>query len=198
MRNRRLTLAEAKEMVVWYETANRLRNHIYVANLGLVYKMGYRMRIRDYPEGDLWTSDASISLLRCVDKFNVSRGYKFSTYACRAIIKEYYRKIKKNANRAFNIMNDGELPLEVEDHRLRDEQNLRADIQELKTILHKNIARLTLQERKVISRRFRDNPMTLGDVGKEIALTKERIRQIQVKALKKLKQAFLSENAYRN
>ena len=48
---------------------------------------------------------------------------------------------------------------------------------------------LTLREKQVISLRFgigNDNALTLEEVGKSMGLTRERIRQIEQKALKKL------------
>ena len=48
---------------------------------------------------------------------------------------------------------------------------------------------LTDRERRVIERRFGfgdDEPQTLEEIGREFGVTRERIRQIQVKALRKL------------
>ncbi len=49
---------------------------------------------------------------------------------------------------------------------------------------------LNSQEKKVIALRFGipdDNNMTLEQVGKNLGLTRERVRQIEQKALKKLR-----------
>ena len=50
---------------------------------------------------------------------------------------------------------------------------------------------LNSQEKKVIALRFGipdDNNMTLEQVGKNLGLTRERVRQIEQKALKKLRE----------
>ena len=51
--------------------------------------------------------------------------------------------------------------------------------------MEKTINILTPREKKVISKRFFDNK-TYKDVGKEFDVTRERIRQIEATALKKI------------
>jgi len=63
---------------------------------------------------------------------------------------------------------------------------------ELKQIVDRNLAELSSIEQTVIRRRFNwkqedDSPMTLEEVGKIIGVTKERVRQIQNKALIKIR-----------
>lgn len=59
---------------------------------------------------------------------------------------------------------------------------------------------LSPRERKVIILRFgleNDRPMTLGDVGREYNITRERVRQIEAKAIRKLKVAFVKNKITR-
>ncbi len=67
---------------------------------------------------------------------------------------------------------------------------------ELKHIIHKNQAELSQIEQEVIQHRFAINkpegapdaqPLTLEQVGKIIGVTKKRVRQIQNKALEKIR-----------
>lgn len=65
-------------------------------------------------------------------------------------------------------------------------------IDELKAIVDRNLADLTNVEQTVIRQRFnweqaQDNPLTLEEVGRIIGVTKERVRQIQNKALLKIR-----------
>jgi RNA polymerase primary sigma factor len=74
-------------------------------------------------------------------------------------------------------------------------------IDELKTIVDRNLADLSKVEETVIKRRFNwqeseSSPLTLEEVGKIIGVTKERVRQIQNKALAKIK-AVMEEGVLR-
>jgi RNA polymerase primary sigma factor len=55
------------------------------------------------------------------------------------------------------------------------------------------ISQVTARERFVLERRFADTPMTLQAVGEVMGLTKERVRQIQAMALRKLRHPKLSK-----
>jgi RNA polymerase primary sigma factor len=71
-----------------------------------------------------------------------------------------------------------ERPLEIVANRLRD-----ADVQEI-------LATLPWRERRVIELRYglgEEGPMTLEDIGAEVGLTRERVRQIESKTLAMLK-----------
>ena len=65
-------------------------------------------------------------------------------------------------------------------------------IDELKAIVDRNLADLSSVEETVIRRRFNweqhdDSALTLEEVGQIIGVTKERVRQIQNKALAKIR-----------
>ncbi len=65
-------------------------------------------------------------------------------------------------------------------------------MEELKAIVDRNLADLSNIEQTVIYRRFNwnqtdESPLTLEKVGRLIGVTKERVRQIQNKALSKIR-----------
>ncbi|MCK9563527.1 MAG: RNA polymerase sigma factor RpoS [Bacteroidales bacterium] len=58
------------------------------------------------------------------------------------------------------------------------------------------ISQLTDKQQEVLTRRFglkNHNPQTLEEVGREVGLTRERVRQIQVEALRRLRSLMLRE-----
>ena len=63
--------------------------------------------------------------------------------------------------------------------------------------IEETLQSLSLREREVIKMRFgigRDNTYTLEDLGKKFKVTRERIRQIEIRALKKLQHPVRSRS----
>lgn len=81
------------------------------------------------------------------------------------------------------------------DHKASDPENALQD-DDLKNNLDFWVSQLPTKQREVLARRFGlwgYESSTLEDVGREIGLTRERVRQIQVEALKRLRD-ILEEN----
>ena len=74
------------------DLAVNAKNHIIRANLRLVVSIAKRQ----FGPGETFfelVSDGNMSLMRAVEKFDFARGYKFSTYASSAIMKNFARTI---------------------------------------------------------------------------------------------------------
>ncbi len=173
-----------------------VKNEIARANLRLVVSIAKRHVTPDQNFFEL-VSDGNMSLLRAIEKFDFARGNKFSTYASWAIMKNFARTIPgefKHRDR-FRTSQD-ELFASTQEHRgnpLAEEgaQNQReAQIERI-------LRRLDEREQKIISSRFgldhAQEPQTLKEVGASLGVTKERIRQIEARALSKLRQAAQEE-----
>lgn len=191
-----LTATQARQLLDWHERAQALRDRIAQFNLALVLAMAKRMRSSDLDFADL-ISEGNMALLRAVDKFNVSRGFKFSTYACRAILKAFSRIGVKQTQYRNMFPTDFDPAMERSDHAERKFEG-RADdcASEVRRIVVQNTAALTDVEQQVIHHRFaldrqtQTPPLTLEQVGKLVGLTKERVRQIQNKALGKIRRSL--------
>jgi len=154
--------------------------------------MAKRTRLGDVDFAEV-VSEGNMALIRAVDKFNVDRGFKFSTYACRAILKAFSRTALKSNRHKMRFPVEFEPDMEKSDWQDRRRDAVEEDcIDELKAIVERNLADLSNVEETVIRRRFNwqqheDHPLTLEEVGQIIGVTKERVRQIQNKAMEKIR-----------
>lgn len=202
----RLTLAQAREMIRWTREADKARTFILQANLSLVPAMAKRSKMNLQELGDL-ICEGNLALLRSVDKFDCSRGFKFSTYACRAILSSFSSSSAKSARYRVHFPTEFDPALEKSDElerRREIEENETVD--ELRGVLNENRAGLSDVEKQVLTARFDlDRPLnldgpprskTLKQVAELIGVTKERVRQIQNKALDKLRLALDDEEQF--
>lgn len=196
LQGRAPTLEEARDMLRWHRTARRYREQISETNLALVLAMARRVRLGESDFPDL-IGEGNMALMRSVDKFDCGRGFKFSTYACRSILKAFSRfgiKLVKHRQRF-----PSEFDPEFEKSNfleLRRAEHERDSAAEVRHLVESDRAELSAVERSVIYHRFGlDGPtgqpsLTLEQVGQMIGVTKERVRQIQNKALEKLRVAL--------
>lgn len=190
----------ALELLRWNRRADALRDQIAQTNLALVLAMAKRTRMSEVDFADL-VAEGNMALLRAIDKFDAARGFKFSTYACRAILKAFSRAGVKLSKYRSMFPTDFDPQLERSDYlemRRAEHEDRCAD--EITSIIRENRAELTDIEQSVIEHRFaidRDGrrlglgpTLTLEQVGRIIGVTKERVRQIQNKALEKIRHSL--------
>src|SRR5262249_52201699 len=146
-------------------------------------------------------SEGNMALLRSVEKFDCGRGFKFSTYSCRAILKSFSRVAMRTSRYRGHFPTEFDPTLEKSDYLEHCRVAAESDcVYELRSIMDRNLAALNEVERTVITERFAlavpaeaglpAMPKTLGEVGVIIGMTKERVRQTQNRALAKLKTAL--------
>ncbi len=81
-----------------YEEVVKIKNEIVQANLRLVVSIAKR-HVTGSEDFFGLVSDGNMSLIRAVEKFDFSRGNKFSTYASWAIMKNFARTIPEEFKR---------------------------------------------------------------------------------------------------
>jgi len=173
------------------DEAARVKNRIVQANLRLVVNIAKR---HVSPQTNFFEliSDGNMSLLRAVDKFDYTRGFKFSTYASWAVMKNFARTVPKAGKRRERFMTGHDELLEMtEDLRFEGQEPYREPDITVKQNIERVIHELGPREREIVMRRFglgdMPGPQTLEEVGQHFGVTKERIRQIESRAFKKLR-----------
>jgi RNA polymerase sigma factor (sigma-70 family) len=187
-----LTKQRAEEVIEWHRRFEHFREYLTRTNLALVLAMAKRTRLGDVDFAEI-VSEGNMALIRAVDKFSVDRGFKFSTYACRAILKAFSRAAQKHSKQRTRFPVEFDPDMEKSDWIDKKRDVVEEEcIDELKQIVDRNLADLSDTEQTVLRRRFNwqqaeESPLTLEEVGKIIGVTKERVRQIQNKALAKIR-----------
>ncbi len=187
---RRRSLARGRAMIKWYRLSRQLQSDLVNANLALVLAMARRTKVPGVDLTDL-VSEGNMALLRSIDKFDASRGFKLSTYACRAILKSFNRLATKTGKYRSRFPVEYDPELEKSDYDVMKHDLAEADmLDSLKDALNENTADLTDVELTVVRRRFgleTGKKQTLAVVAEHVGLTNERVRQVQIRALTKLR-----------
>ena len=179
-----------------YDEAVSTKNQIIRANLRLVVSIAKR-HVGPTQNFFELVSDGNMSLMRAVEKFDYARGNKFSTYASWAIMKNFARTIPdEHRHRERFRTSQAEMFTTTEDAR-SDQFELESSQVQREAQVERILRRLDDREQKIIIRRFGlrrgQEPLTLKQVGVELGVTKERIRQIEARALSKLRKAAEEE-----
>ncbi|MEQ1824984.1 MAG: sigma-70 family RNA polymerase sigma factor [Pirellula sp.] len=175
-----------------YEQAVSVKNKIVQANLRLVVSIAKR---HTDPNDDFFglISDGNMSLIRAAEKFDYARGNKFSTYASWAIMKNFARTIPDEFRHRDRFRTSSEEVFTSHEDRRADNITAELDQASRTDQIQKILHTLDQREQQIIVRRFgldhRFEPLTLKEVGEEMGVTKERIRQLETRALEKLRLA---------
>ena len=185
---KRARAADGPELEVWAGRASHLREFLTRSNVALVPAA---IHTRCHP-GDMDSaySEGLSALLRAVDRFDVSRGWKFSTFACQCILNALSAANARAGTQASRLPTarlDDAACIAAKPDGLAD-ADLSDDVAVLRQALGANTAGLTPNEQYVIEHRFFSCPrVTLHEIGTRIGCSKERVRQIEVAALAKLR-----------
>jgi RNA polymerase sigma factor (sigma-70 family) len=152
--------------------ARQAKKEMVEANLGLVVSIAKKYRNPGLQFLGL-VQEGNIGLMKAVDKFEYCRGYKFATYAEAPVDEEENSHLGD-----FIEGTDTILPIDAA---------IQSNLREATTRV---LGSLTPREERVLRMRYgigMNKEHTLEEVGKKFAVTRERIRRIEAKALRKLK-----------
>jgi RNA polymerase primary sigma factor/RNA polymerase sigma factor len=175
-----------------YEQAVATKNQIVRANLRLVVSIAKR-HVGVWDNFFELVSDGNMSLIRAVEKFDYARGNKFSTYASWAIMKNFARTIPDEHRQRDRFRTSHSEMFTATEERRTDQYEQESAQSQREAQIGKILERLDEREAKIIISRFgldhSHEPQTLKEVGAEMGVTKERVRQIEARALSKLRVA---------
>lgn len=218
-----VTAAQSDHIAGLLDKVEQLRRRIIQANLRLVVSIAKK---HVDPSASFFeiVSDGNMSLMRAVDRFDFSRGNKFSTYATWAITKNYARSIPEAYYRSTRFVTGQELLLDhVPDREEKESHTSDRDV--VRARIEKGLATLSPRERAIVRHRFGladgavpellnpsrpprtaaspvdrapdpglttkiGHPKTLEQIGRQLGVTKERVRQIEQQALARLRKVL--------
>jgi len=170
--------------------ATEVKNFLIRSNLRLVVSIAKKY-IKPTNNFFEMVSDGNMSLIRAIEKFDYTKGNKFSTYATWAIMKNFARSIPAEHKRLdrFRTGKDEVFNHSTEYRGSQFEEEMVNTRQN--RVLMDILGQLDPRERDIVMFRYGlgevDEPLTLEQVGQRFGVTKERIRQLESRALRKLR-----------
>jgi len=174
--------------------ADQIKKIIIEANIGLVVNIAKKHAASTASLQDL-VSEGHLSLIKAVDNFDYTRGYRFSTYAAFAISKDFARRLPELSHRQLNEEIDiaqfrqdlpSPEPAAIERAHKSLEQIIKENLTERQQFIIRN--HFGLHGNRITNKR-----MTLKQIGDHLGISKERVRQIELLALHQLRKCLSPE-----
>ena len=135
-------------------------------------------------------SDGNIALMRSVEKFDYSRGFRFSTYASWAIMRNFARSVPKERYQLNRFSTGHDEILDIAAGLQTYDPN-EHNLPELRESIDVMLSQLSPRERTIIVEHYgldeKSDSQTFDQLGQQLGISKERVRQIELQALQKLR-----------
>lgn len=180
---------ELDELDALLKQSEQIKNRITRANLRLVVHIAKRHASRTNDLFEL-ISEGNVALLRAVDLFDFTRGYKFSTYASWAIMRQLARQTSAAQKQRSRYRTGLDEIYEAMPASIADSENALA----ARELLERMSTSLSRRQWFILRHRFGldrgVDPQTLAQLGERLGVSKERVRQIESQAIARLQRRF--------
>ena len=162
------------------------------SNLRIAVHVARKHQRIDRPLIEL-VSDANIWLMRSVEKYDFSRPTRFSTYASYAMMKNFARdRVEQLTRRDSRVLTGQEEVLNAVGSREGDGGGVadQIDAAHLQSDLLSVIEELPDRERELLASHYgldQSEALSLSEIGDKMGITKARVRQLEARALRKLR-----------
>ncbi len=174
------------------EAAKEIKNRIIQANLRLVVSIAKR-HVFGHPALNLFEliSDGNVTMMRAVDKFDYARGFRFSTYATWAITRGFARSVPETLAHSDRYQTGCDESLATVGDTRESVEALESSVAAAKAVVARSLRLLDQRERVIVERHFgigeNSAGETLEEIGRHLGISKERVRQLEIRALTKLR-----------
>ena len=175
------------------------RTTMILHNMRLVIKTANRYVNDNHPLEDM-VSIGTIGLIKAVDSYNPSLGYRFSTYAARCINNQLLMFLRKERRQPMQISLDAAIYEDEDGSTLRLDSILSTDTDpvgknieraEERIILAKCLNRLNTRHRHIINMRYCENPLTQAEISKMWGVSASYVSRLEKQAIQRLKKELL-------
>lgn len=177
--------SNADSLAQWYSRVRSIREDIAKANLSLVLEI-VKERGPKYVGADDLVSEGNAALLRTMDRFDVSKGWKFSTYLWRSVMKGFGRIARKE--RSYRNTFPAEYNPNLEDPYI-DARSLERDTERVEMIRHiirSDDTGLTTSEIRSLELRFINNRMSYDKMASILGVSREVAKRTCDTAIQKV------------
>lgn len=180
----------------YLEQAEEIHRILVEANLRLVVSIASKHTSDGAGFAEL-VSKGNLALIQAVEEFDYAKGFRFSRRAALNIAKEYAkvsgRSTELTRRRAESVATIQRGLRETTADVLAIERARQSLAEVIREELDEREQYIILHHFGLLSTSVRKQTKTLKQIGEELDLTKERIRQIELTALQKLRQCLSKE-----
>ena len=190
------TVADVRKVREYLARGLEVRNEIVRANLRLVVSIAKKYADR-WISFDELVSEGNLPLMRAVELFDVSKGFRFSTYATWAVRNHLRRYISDRQKLKSRFVGGDEFIATTPDDDSPSPQTGESRVLRLRAVVAKFFERLSDRERAIVELRYglsdHAEPLTLSEIGRQLGISKERVRQLALSAVEKMQGMVAAE-----